>query len=55
MINNDLLQELRTKIVNDKAEDQNLNIYDRLQPLGLEYLAKETTIFPPIFISQKYH
>lgn len=51
MINNDSLLELRESISENKAQDQNLNIYDRLQPLWLDELATETTIFPPIFVS----
>jgi len=51
MINNDNLLELREKIVENKAQDQSLNIYDRLKPLRFEDLADETTIFPPIFVS----
>jgi len=54
MVNNKVLREFREKVVENKAKDQSLNIFDRLEPLECEDLDKETTIFPPIFISKKY-
>ena len=52
MINNQILREFREKVVANKAQDQSLNIFDRLQPLDCE--DSDTSIFPPIFISKKY-